>query len=382
MLPTTTLLSRANTLGWIGLGAMGGPMATNLYTKAWALAGTRKGTDMPEMVICEPNDANAAAFVDGVKELSGAEAAGRVRRVTKPSEVAAEAARVFTMLPSTPQVESVYLGEAGLLKGLADAPSSGSLTEQLKANPWLIGASDAAPGPTSAHTLLVDHTTLDPTAAKRIADDVHAQTNNLVSMIDGPVSGGVAGAKAGTLTIMFGSASPVASDLARGLLQFMSRPGGVVPCGGSGAGVGVKVCNNLVLAINQIGLAEGLALGHALKIDPLLLHDIFNTSSAQSWSSKVNSPLPEVAGSPGARDYKGGFLSKLMLKDVGLALSAAHAHSLPTPLTWAAGSVYEAVGKEGDMANEDFSVVYKWLLEKQGQGVEVGWKNGGPGDKQ
>lgn len=87
MLPTTAVLSRANTLGWIGLGAMGGPMATNLYTKAWALAsGAKKGAEMPEIVICEPNDANATAFVNGIKEVSGAEAAGRVRRVNAPSE--------------------------------------------------------------------------------------------------------------------------------------------------------------------------------------------------------------------------------------------------------------------------------------------------------
>jgi 3-hydroxyisobutyrate dehydrogenase len=181
MLPTTTLLSRGSTLGWIGLGAMGGPMATNLYTKAWALANSRKSAEMPEMVICEPNDANAAAFVDGVKAVSGEEAAQRVRRVGKPSEVAAEAARVFTMLPSTPQVEAVYLGEG---------VQSGSLSDHVKANPWLIGAGAEPAGTTSAGTLLVDHTTLDPTAAKRIADDVHAQTNNSVHMIDGPVSGG------------------------------------------------------------------------------------------------------------------------------------------------------------------------------------------------
>lgn len=104
--------------------------------------------------------------------------------------VAKEAARVFTMLPSTPQVESVYLGDTGLLKGLSDVQSSGSLSEHVKANPWLLGASAAPSGTTNANTLLVDHTTLDPTAAKRVADDVHAKTNNSALMIDGPVSGG------------------------------------------------------------------------------------------------------------------------------------------------------------------------------------------------
>lgn len=94
------------------------------------------------------------------------------------------------MLPSTPQVESVYLGDSGLLKGLADAQSSGSLSDHVKANPWLLGGDSAPSGPTTANTLLVDHTTLDPTAAKRVADDVHARTNRSALMIDGPVSGG------------------------------------------------------------------------------------------------------------------------------------------------------------------------------------------------
>lgn len=105
------------------------------------------------------------------------------------ARVAKEAARVFTMLPSTPQVEAVYLGDNGLLKGLADV-QSGSLSEHVKANPWLLGASAAPSGTTNANTLLVDHTTLDPTAAKRVADDVHSQTNKSALMIDGPVSGG------------------------------------------------------------------------------------------------------------------------------------------------------------------------------------------------
>lgn len=147
------------------------------------------------------------------------------------------------MLPSTPQVEAVYLGDKGLLSGLANAASSGSLSSHVEANPWLLGDSPVPSGKTDANTLLVDHTTLDPTAATRIANDVHDKTNRSVLMIDGPVSGGVTGAKAGTLTIMYGSADPVASQLAEGLMQFMSREGGVVPCGGSGQGVGVKVCN-------------------------------------------------------------------------------------------------------------------------------------------
>ncbi|KAL1406174.1 hypothetical protein Q8F55_007861 [Vanrija albida] len=391
MLPTRIALSRSSTLGWIGLGAMGNPMATNLYTKAVAAAAAHakagRATEQPSIVICEPSDDNARAFVEGVKAISGAEAAARVKRVDNPALLVKDAARVFTMLPSTPQVEAVYLGDQGLVAGLKGADASVSLAESVKAAPWLLGdtAGAALPaGQANSHSLFVDHTTLDPTAARRIADSVHEQTSLDALMVDGPVSGGIGGAKAGTLTIMFGSASELATALASPLMQFMARAGGVVPCGGSGAGVGVKVCNNLVLAINQIGLAEGLALGKALEIDPVLLHNIFNTSSAQSWSSKVNSPLHEIEGSPGSRDFSGGFQTKLMLKDVGLALTAAHAHNLPTPLTWAAGSVYDAVSKdgEGELGTKDFSVVYKWLNDLREKGVEAGVKDGAPGDKQ
>jgi 3-hydroxyisobutyrate dehydrogenase len=145
--------------------------------------------------------------------------------------------------------------------------------------------------------------------------------------------------------------------------------------------------SSLILAINQIALAEGVALGKSLGIDPVLLHSVINSSSGmsarseirliqgQSWSSRVNSPSPEVSGSPGERGYTGGFQSRLMLKvcgsvfagsvpeadgqDVGLALHAAHAYDLPTPLTWAAKSVYEAVCQDegGEMATQDFRSV-------------------------
>lgn len=168
------------------------------------------------------------------------------------------------MLPSTPQVEAVYLGENGLLAGLNGADTT-SLSKAATELAWLVD-NKIMNGTTDASTLFVDQTTLDPTGAKRVANEVHDKTGRKALMIDGPVSGGeqqretpsyvvcvpkltsgITGAQAGTLTIMFGSGDPVASELAIPLMQHMAREGGVVPCGNSGDGVGVKVVNKWVV---------------------------------------------------------------------------------------------------------------------------------------
>ncbi|RXK42453.1 hypothetical protein M231_00007 [Tremella mesenterica] len=353
MLSTVRRLSRQDTLGWIGLGAMvGHPMALNLFSKTY-LAHSKQpsGTDIPSFVICEQDEGRAQTFVAALKDRGGTELAARVERVENGRSVSQKASRIFTMLPNSPQVESVYLEEStGILAGLRSLP-----TDAPSLTPLSPIHDDSA-----SHTLLIDHTTLDPSVAKRIASTTHQTTSGKVVMLDAPVSGaGTVAASAGLLTIMLGSPSAYATTLAMPLLQQMAREGGIILCGENGTGIGVKVANNMILAINQIALAEGLALGRSLGIDPLLLHSVIDTSSGQSWSSRVNSPLPQVPNSPGFRNYQGGFQSKLMLKDVGLALHAAHEYDLPTPLTWAAQSVYEAVCAEGEgeMATKDFRYV-------------------------
>ncbi|KAK4688905.1 hypothetical protein P7C73_g1205, partial [Tremellales sp. Uapishka_1] len=362
MLPSAVFRSRATSIGWIGLGAMGHPMATNLFLKTHAHQQTNSAAERTsKFLFCEKDDARAELFCEGLREKGGVELYSMVERVGSGKEMSLAASKIITMLPSTPQVEAVYLD-----------PDSGILAGMTKLFPKLTSRHESG----TPHTLLIDQTTLDPTKAIEIAERVHQTTQYGALMLDAPVSGGTSAAASGLLTIMFGSPSPLATSLALPLLRRMARENGVIDCGKNGLGVGVKVCNNLILAINQIALAEGLALGRSLGIDPLLLHDIINSSSGQSWSSKVNSPLTEVATSPGSRGYSGGFQSRLMLKDVGLALHAAHKFSLPTPLTWAASSVYDSVCKEGDgaMASKDFSIVYEWLKKKQEEGVEVGWK--------
>ncbi|ODO11800.1 hypothetical protein I350_00584 [Cryptococcus amylolentus CBS 6273] len=400
MLRPTPKLLRTSTTGWIGLGAMGRPMALNLFTKTYF---AHQGSDTPpslsqggeklNFLFCEQDDGRADSFVRDLRDRGGVELAERVERVGSGKEMVQAAAKVFTMLPSTPQVEAVYLDPVqGILAGLQGLPgntsdlplvtapqpnvsgnTSQAVDEQLSSTTTL----SSGPPPNNPHTLLIDQTTLDPTVALAVSTRIHQETSHKALMVDAPVSGGTVGAEKGELTIMFGSPSAVATELVVPLLQRMARAGGVVECGGNGTGVGVKVCNNLVLACNQIALAEGLSLGHSLGIDPSLLRSVIDTSSGSSWSSRINPPISTLPNTPASRGYKGGFQTKLMLKDVGLALQAAHKHSLPTPLTWASKSVYEAVCEEGDgdWGAMDFSVVYEWIRKKQRDGVEKGWKD-------
>jgi 3-hydroxyisobutyrate dehydrogenase len=163
------------------------------------------------------------------------------------------AARVVTMLPATAHVEDVYLGPEGLMSGLGGVDTT-SLADAVAASPWMLGGEPMPPGGLGeAHTLFVDSTTLDPVAAKRIAKTVRECTAGGALMVDCPVSGGgrvrgranagITGATAGTLTLMLGSDDAGAAALARALMQLTARGGGVVSCGGNGAGIGAKVCN-------------------------------------------------------------------------------------------------------------------------------------------
>jgi 3-hydroxyisobutyrate dehydrogenase len=169
--------------------------------------------------------------------------------------MAKAASKIITMLPSTPQVESVYLDPSnGILAGVnrlpASTPPTGRDPEETPSEPDI----------KRPHTVLIDQTTLDPTAASRIATTIHESTQGRALMLDAPVSGGlyafpwvrvslnlchagIVAAESGSLTIMLGSPSLLASSIAIPLLRRMAREGGVVECGGTGSGVGVKVCN-------------------------------------------------------------------------------------------------------------------------------------------
>jgi 3-hydroxyisobutyrate dehydrogenase len=297
------------TIGFIGLGNMGAPMAANL-----AKAGHR--------VIGYDINANA------VQALASAG--------VQPAHSAAEAARgadvVITMLPAGEHVRDVWLHQGGLIEAVKGGVP-----------------------------LLIDCSTIDVESARTVTEAARVAG---FEMLDAPVSGGVGGATAATLTFMVGGAE---TAFARGLPVLQAMGKNIVHAGGPGAGQAAKICNNMMLAINMVGVSEGFLLARKLGLDWDRLFQIASTSSGQSWALSSYCPAPgPVPAAPSNRDYAAGFMAALMLKDVKLSQAAADAVGSPTPLGAHAMSFYQAVVDAGDGA-KDFSVVFRWLAAQPRQ---------------
>jgi 3-hydroxyisobutyrate dehydrogenase len=287
-------------IAFIGLGNMGGPMAANLckaqhHVLAYDLSGP----------------AVSAAVEKGAhKAASAAEA-------VKQAEI------VITMLPAGKHVREVY--EKDVL------PNAGK------------------------GTLLIDCSTIDVDSARHVA--ALAQKGGL-EMIDAPVSGGVGGATAGTLTFMSGGPQ-AAFDKARPILEKMGK--NIVLAGPSGSGQAAKICNNMMLAISMIGVSEGFMLAKRLGLDFQKLFDIASTSSGQSWAMTTYCPVPgPVPTSPANRDYQAGFTAAMMLKDLLLAQQAANAVNASTPLGASAAQLFNMYVNAGNAA-KDFSGIIRML---------------------
>ncbi|KAJ3357320.1 hypothetical protein GGF32_001114 [Allomyces javanicus] len=292
-------------VGFIGLGQMGRPMASNLFNKT---AANRAG-----FVVFDVFD---GAVADFTKTHDGAV------RASSPADVAAQADVVITMLPSSPHVASVY-------EQMAPAVRKGAL--------------------------LIDSSTIDPATARRVAKSVLDK----VDAVDAPVSGGVGGATAGTLTFMVGGTKP-AFDRANPWLQAMGKS--IVHCGDNGNGQVAKICNNMLLGSTMAAAAETMNLGIKMGMDPKLLAQIINTSSGRCWSTDTYNPVPGVmANVPSSRDFEGGFAVPLMQKDMGLALSAAQDVKASVPMAAAADQLYKNILATPGLEKKDFSVVYEWL---------------------
>ena len=232
---------------------------------------------------------------------------------------------VVTMLPSSPQVRSVYLGGEGVLAGVP------------------------------AGAALIDSSTIDPATARDVAAAAAAHGN---PMADAPVSGGTAGAQAGTLTFMVGADRPLFERI-QPVLADMGKI--FVHCGGSGTGQAAKICNNMLLGISMIGVAEAMNLGAVLGIDPKVLARIISTSSGRCWSADTYNPYPGVMDNvPASRGYTGGFGVDLMLKDLGLATDAAKQAGQPVPLGGAAQQLYQLLSSQGG-GHQDFSSIINLL---------------------
>jgi 3-hydroxyisobutyrate dehydrogenase len=280
-------------IGFIGLGNMGLPMARNLLKAGQTLA--------------------AFDVVQAARD--SAQAAG-IRVVPRAADAVAEAEIVITMLPNGKLVLQVY-------------------EEVLKS---------AAPG-----TLFIDSSTIDVMSARAAHE---AAVSAGCRAVDAPVSGGVGGATAGTLTFMAGG-DAAAFAAAEPVLAQMGKK--IVHCGPAGAGQAAKICNNMILGISMIGVSEAFVLAEKLGLDAQALYDVASTSSGQCWSLTTYCPVPgPVPASPANNGYKPGFAAALMLKDLALSQEAAVSAGAKTPLGTHAAEIYRRFVEAGS-ANEDFS---------------------------
>jgi 3-hydroxyisobutyrate dehydrogenase len=289
-------------IGFIGLGNMGLPMAQNLIKAGHAVSGF------------DVSDAAAQRL-----------GAGGGVRAHSLAEACREAEVVVTMLPAGAHVREVYLGEGGVLAAVA-------------------------PG-----TLLIDSSTIDVATARAVAG---AAAEQGLAMVDAPVSGGVAGAQGATLTFMVGGPAE-AFERARPLLERMGKT--IVHAGDAGNGQAAKICNNMILGASMIVVCEAFLLAEKLGLDAQKLFDISSKSSGQCWSMTSYCPVPgPVPSSPANRDYQAGFTAAMMLKDLRLAQEAAKAVRAATPLGAGAAAVYERFVESSD-GSIDFSGIIRYL---------------------
>jgi 3-hydroxyisobutyrate dehydrogenase len=289
-------------IGFIGLGNMGLPMAQNLLKAGHQVEGV---------------DVSAAA-VDKLKAAGGV-------GVETAKTAAARADVVITMLPSGKEVREVYLGSSGIIE-------------------------DA-----NAGTLLIDCSTIDVETSRAVASE--AEKKGLL-MLDAPVSGGVGGATAASLTFMVGG-SAQAFARAESILQKMGKT--IVHAGGAGNGQAAKICNNMILGVSMIAVSEAFVLAEKLGLDHQKLFDISSKSSGQCWSMTSYCPVPgPVPTSPANREYQAGFTAAMMLKDLKLSQDAAKNSGTKTELGADAARIYSQYVASGE-ASRDFSGIIRFI---------------------
>ncbi|MCO6439996.1 MAG: 3-hydroxyisobutyrate dehydrogenase [Nitrococcus mobilis] len=289
-------------IAFIGLGNMGAPMAANLRKAGYELV----AFDLVPEAIQRLVDEGAAP-------------------ARSAAEAVADATVVISMLPAGEQVRDLYLGTGRVLASVD------------------IG------------TLLIDCSTIAAEDARAVATAAEARG---LAFLDAPVSGGVAGAQAGTLTfIVGGETQPL--ETARPILEAMGR--NVFHAGGHGAGQLGKMCNNMLLGILMIGTCEALNLAVAHQLNPAIISEIIRSSSGNNWVLQTYNPLPGLMeNTPATRGYEGGFLSNLMTKDLALAMNAALASGTSTPLGSVASSLYAMHCANGN-GGRDFSSIIQFL---------------------
>ena len=292
-------------IAFIGLGNMGGGMAANLVKAGHNV----RAFDLSQEAV---NTAIGA----------GCFAAGSTQEALKCAEI------VVTMLPAGQHVRSVYLGEDGIIANAKDG------------------------------AILIDSSTIDIDSARTV---IKAARSNLLSMVDAPVSGGVAAAAAGTLTFMVGGDTD-AFVKAQPILAHMGK--NIFHAGDAGNGQVAKVCNNMLLGISMIGTCEAFALAEKLGLDAQTFYDISSMASGQNWSMTSYCPAPgPVPNSPANHDYQAGFTAAMMLKDMRLAGEAASKAKAAIPLGAQAEALYTLMEASGN-DSLDFSGIMKLIQGK------------------
>lgn len=292
-------------IGFIGLGNMGGPMAANLIKAGHAV----KVFDLSSPAVSHLVEQGASAATDA-------------------KHCATDVDVLISMLPASKHVKSLYLGETGLINILAKK------------------------------TLIIDCSTIDAASAREVGAELAEQG---IAFVDAPVSGGVAGATAGTLTFIVGGAvahfdkaQPVLSDMGKNIFH----------AGDIGAGQVAKICNNMLLSILMAGTSEAIQMGINNGLDAKVLSDIMTASSGRNWTLELYNPCPGVMETaPASNDYKPGFMVDLMAKDLGLAMEAAQQSNSSTPMGSMAKNLYTMLQHQG-AGSEDFSAIFK-LFSKE-----------------
>ncbi|RKP21955.1 putative 3-hydroxyisobutyrate dehydrogenase [Rozella allomycis CSF55] len=297
------------TIGFIGIGKMGLPMVQNLIKNGRKVVVFDTNTEVLKKMRGNPNCAT----------------------VSNPKNVLDYTNELITMLPENSHVKSVYFGKHGLFesKNLADS-------------------------------LLIDCSTVQPQLALEIYNEFQKKD---ASTVDAPVSGGVKGAEAGSLTFMVGCDETKAKQIDP-ILKLMGKT--IVYCGKHGHGLVAKLCNNMLLGTLMAGTSEALLLGQRLGLDPKLLTKIINISSGRNWCSELYNPVPGVQDQvPSSNGYSGGFSTKLMKKDLSLAHDASGGN-VELPISSKVLEIYKEVLDMGNKAEDkDFSYVFQYLKNKK-----------------
>lgn len=287
-------------IAFIGLGNMGGPMAANLV---------KAGHEVTAFDFVQ-------AALDTFVEAGGIAASSAMDAI-KGAQV------VVSMLPAGKHVAGLYLGSEGLFANLPKG------------------------------SLVVDSSTIDVETARRVG----VEAKNLgIHFVDAPVSGGTAGAKAGTLSFIVGG-DQTCFERAQPVLEAMGK--NIFHAGDAGAGQIAKMCNNMLLSVLMAGTAEALQMGVENGLDPKVLSDIMVKSSGRNWALEIYNPVPGVMdGTPASNGYQGGFMVDLMNKDLGLALGAAQSSNSSVPMGQQASQLFKAHGDAGH-GGLDFSSIYQ-----------------------